>query len=187
MCAGLLWTFYGISVLCSRYLWWLASVSTFINKHLFLIPILQLPCATIQGALQMPSPTLFPCQFWLSALFSPRPDHDQPLCNITIMRFVTMTGHFVVFVVAFWDSQTGICQFWFTCTMWYTFLNLWASWQGVNMRALKVRRERQVLGHLSVYCGLLSAPMTLPGIRLGRVQAGIETPAPSVTLTDFSQ
>lgn len=44
-----------------------------------------------------------------------------------------------------------------------------------------------MLGHLSVHCGLLSAPMTLPGIRLGRVQAGIETPVPSVTLTDSSQ
>lgn len=45
-----------------------------------------------------------------------------------------------------------------------------------------------MLGHLSVDCGPLSAAMMLPGMALGgRGQAGRETPAPSVTLTDSSQ
>lgn len=159
-----------------------ASVSTFINKHLLLMPLLQLPRGTTQAALQRPIPPLLPCQFWLSALFSPRPDHCG---NITIGLFVTVKGQFCFIRSSFLRFANS--QFWFTYTLWYTFLNLWVSWQGVNMRAFKVRRERQVLGHLSAYCGLLSAPMTPPGIMLGRVQAGIETPALSPWLTSVSR
>lgn len=51
----------------------------------------------------------------------------------------------------------------------------------------KLEEKDRCLATSQFFCGLLSTPMTLPGIRLGRVQAGIETPAPSVTLTDFSQ
>lgn len=92
-------------------------------------------------------------------------------------------------------SQATVCQWFPICIFWYTYpmsacslTNLWVCWQGVNKWAFKGRRDRQVLSVLQFPADLLlSASVTPHGMRLGWVRAGVDTPALSVTLTDFSQ